>query len=145
MNYKLRQAVIGDSQVIRRLVREARLNPFGLDWRRFTVAATSQEGIIGCGQVKSHRGGSRELASIVVAPEWRDEGVSKGIINHLLSIHPLPIYLTCRSGMGEFYEKFGFKIINNDMPPYFKRVSWLVSLLKIAAPKRETLLVMKIQ
>jgi len=82
VNFKLRQAVIDDSTRIKFLVREAHLNPLGLDWRRFTVAVTPQEGIIGCGQIKTHRDGSRELASVVVDPIWRGEGIAKEVINH---------------------------------------------------------------
>ena len=144
MNFKLRQAVIDDSTRIKFLVREAHLNPLGLDWRRFTVAVTPQEGIIGCGQIKTHRDGSRELASVVVDPIWRGEGIAKEVINHLVSIHPLPVYLTCRSSLGDFYIRFGFNVVNDDLPPYFRRVSRLFSIFKKASRRQENLLVMKL-
>ena len=144
MNFKLRQAVIDDSTRIKFLVREAHLNPLGLDWRRFTVAVTPQEGIIGCGQIKTHRDGSRELASVVVDPIWRGEGIAKEVINHLVSIHPLPVYLTCRSSLGDFYIRFCFKVVNDDLPPYFRRVSRLFSKLKKASRRQENLLIMKL-
>ena len=145
MNFKLRQAVLDDSARIKSLVKQAHLNPLGLDWRRFTVAVTPQEGIIGCGQVKTHRDGSRELASVVIDPEWRGEGVSREVINHLVSIHPLPVYLTCRSSLEEFYEKFGFRTVNDDLPPYFNRLRRLFSLFKKASRRRENLLIMKLE
>ena len=145
ISYKLRQAVINDAPTIRSLIRQARLNPMGTDWRRFVVATTSQEGIIGCGQVKKHRDGSRELASIVVAPEWRGQGVAGEIIKHLVSIHPKPLYLMCRSDLRDFYEQFGFHAVQpNNMPSYFKRIQRLFSVFKVVSRAENELLVMKL-
>lgn len=144
MKFHLRQAVAGDTPTIRYMVRQARLNPLGLDWRRFIVAVTSQEGIVGIGQVKIHRDGSRELASIVVGDEWRGQGIAKAIIDQLISIHPHPIYLTCRSSFADFYDQFGFrKIEREEMPDHFKRLSSLFYLLAKIHKGKDGLLIMK--
>jgi N-acetylglutamate synthase-like GNAT family acetyltransferase len=112
------------------MVRQERINPTGLDWRRFVVATDSCGDLIGCGQVKPHRDGARELASIVVIPEWRGQAVARAIIEQLLNIHPRPLYLTCRASLIPFYEKFSFNTMDvENMPPYFQRISRLMNTL----------------
>jgi amino-acid N-acetyltransferase len=128
-SFTLRPADSADFPAIRGLIRAAQINPLGLHWQRFVIAVDAQGQMIGCGQVKPHRDGSRELASIAVTPAWRGQGVARAIIEHLLAIHPGTLYLTCRAGLGAFYEKFGFGAIQAaDMPPYFRRLSRLAKL-----------------
>jgi N-acetylglutamate synthase-like GNAT family acetyltransferase len=126
MTYSLRPATQEDFPAIRALVRAARINPLGLDWRRFLLAVDERGALIGCGQVKTHGDGSRELASIAVQPAWRGQGVARAIIQRLLEVHSRPLYLNCRSSLGPFYEKFGFRTIpESEMPPYFRRIKRL--------------------
>jgi amino-acid N-acetyltransferase len=128
--YVLRPAAAADAAVIRSLVYAARLNPTGLEWRRFVVAVSSEGTVIGCGQVKPHRDGSRELASFVVAPAWRGNGVARAIIEYLIDNNPGPLYLTCRAHLRPLYEKFGFQVVDEtQMTPYFRRLSRLARLL----------------
>ena len=147
--FSLRAATREDRNAIRKLVLNGRINPSGLDWRRFVVAVSESGEIIGCGQIKPHADGCRELASIVVAPTWRGKGVARAIIEHLLaqSDDQMPnthLYLMCRSGLRPLYEKFGFRPIQEaEMPPYFKRVSRLATLLDVVRKDGEKLLVMK--
>jgi N-acetylglutamate synthase-like GNAT family acetyltransferase len=152
MTYSLRPATQADFPAIRALIRAVQINPIGLDWRRFIVAVTPQEAIIGCGQIKPHRDGSRELASIAVVPEWRGRGVARAMIERLVEVSGgaafaeaeavEPLYLTCRASLGSFYERFGFRIIQPDeMPPYFRRISRLARMAGFVM--REELLVMK--
>jgi N-acetylglutamate synthase-like GNAT family acetyltransferase len=146
MNFSLRPATRSDQVRIRSLIRTVRINPTGLDWPRFVVAVTSSGELIGCGQVKTHADGSRELASIAVAPDYRGEGVARAIIEHLINIHPKPLYLTCRSSLEPFYQQFGFQTIpNNQMPPYFRRISRLAKILFWLIRRGEGLAVMQIQ
>ena len=120
------------------------INPTGLDWRRFVVAVSPQGEVIGCGQVKPHRDGSLELASIAVTPERRGQGVARAIIEHLLAENQGELYLMCRSGLGGLYEKFGFRVIQPDeMPRYFRKISRLVGLVEVLRRDGESLLVMK--
>lgn len=142
--FTLREAVEGDSHAIRALVILGRINPTGLDWRRFIVAVAPGGEVIGCGQVKPHRDGTLEMASIVVTPAWRGMGVARAIIERLLSRHPGDLYLMCRSRLGTLYEKFGFRAIEEgEMPPYFRRINRLSSLASLLARTGETLLIMK--
>ena len=128
----LRRATAADAPVIRRLIHAERLNPFGLNWRRFWLAMGEDGRVIGCGQVKPHRDGSRELASIVVLPAWRKRGAASTIIRQLLTENPPPLYLTCRAELTGFYARFGFAVVENpaELPPYFWRIAKVFRLLR---------------
>ena len=115
-----------------------------LNWRRFTLATDTEGRVIGCGQVKVHGDGSRELASIAVQPEWRGKGIARRIIQYLLEQHPGRLYLTCQSSLGSLYEKFGFQRIQpGEMTPYFKRLSRIVSMVNKLFRLHESMLVMR--
>jgi N-acetylglutamate synthase-like GNAT family acetyltransferase len=146
MKFTLRPAIQSDQRIIRKLIRQVRINPMNLDWRHFVVAVSPTGELIGCGQVKTHGDGSRELASIAVLPDYRHEGVASTMIEHLVNVYPKPLYLTCRSSLESFYQRFKFQTIQeSEKPPYFRRVSRLVnSLLKISRSK-DRLLVMLLQ
>jgi amino-acid N-acetyltransferase len=125
----LRPATALDFSAIRALIHTVGINPTGLDWRRFIVAVSTDGEVIGCGQIKPHRDGSDELASIAVVPAWRGQGVARAIIERLISSHPGRLYLTCRGGLRSFYEKFGFRpAALEGLPPYFRRLSGLARL-----------------
>lgn len=142
--FQLRPAVASDAAAIRALVRQAQINPLDLDWPRFIVAVSPDGAVIGCGQVKPHRDGSRELASIVVAPAFRKQGIARAIIRELSSQEPGELYLTCRANLGPFYEKMGYRTVQEDeMPAYFRRISNLFRILGKAHIVGESLLVMK--
>ena len=142
--FNLRPAVEEDDVAIRALIKEGRINPTGLKWPRFVVVVSFVGDVVGCGQVKSHRDGSIELASLVVAAEWRGNGVARAIIEHLLNEHPEDMNLMCRSSLGDFYERFGFRVLKeSEMSPYFRRISRLGSLVEFLRKDGETLLVMR--
>jgi amino-acid N-acetyltransferase len=140
----IRPAVANDASRIRELVQAARINPLGLDWQRFTVAVDPDGEIIGCGQIKSHRDGSHELASLVVDPAYRGQGIARTLIEHLTEIHQGDLYLTCRASLGNFYQRFGFEPIPEpEMPTFFRRISRLTSLIEFLQREGESLLVMR--
>jgi N-acetylglutamate synthase-like GNAT family acetyltransferase len=143
--FAIRQAEESDSPAIRDLIHQVQINPMSLDWRRFVVAVTLEDELIGCGQIKSHRDGSNELASIAVRPEWRNQGIARAIICTLLQEHPGKLYLTCRSSLGQFYEKFGFHSIpEEEMPHYFRNIRRLfMALTKIRQLGDELLVMVK--
>ncbi len=148
MNHFIRSATSADSPHIRKLVIKGHINPTGLDWHRFVVAETSPGQVIGCGQVKPHRDGSQELASLVVEPDWRGLGVARDILEHLIASHETtcnaPLYLMCRGSLGPLYEKFGFEPVDHpQLPKYFQRVSRLSSIIENLRKEGETLLIMK--
>lgn len=144
--FTLRQAAAEDFPAIRRLIQRVQINPTGLDWHRFVVAVDGSGKMLGCGQLKPHDGGIVELASIAVEPSHRKRGVARAIIEYLISQAPRPLYLTCRSGLGSFYEKWGFRTLEmNAMPPYFRRLAQLASLMPELAARGERLLVMELK
>lgn len=136
-----------DEPSIKALIREVRINPLGLDWRRFLVIKdiTNNE-LIGCGQIKPHRDGSRELASIAVRSKYRNQGFASRIIKALLiQDSGRPLYLTCRARLGGFYSKFGFRsIARSEMPRYFKMLHRLASLFNRQLKKDDQMLVMRL-
>jgi N-acetylglutamate synthase-like GNAT family acetyltransferase len=87
-SYNHQPATQAHQPTIKALIGQARLNPLGVNWRRFVVAVDESGTIIGCGQLKPHRDGSLGLASIVVAPIWRGQGVARAVIEHLLVDNP---------------------------------------------------------
>ena len=116
----------------------------GLDWHRFVVAQSPEGAVAGIGQVKPHGRDVRELASIVVVREFRGLGISRLIINRLLEIHPMPVYLMCRSQLETFYVKFGFRALSLDeMPDYFRRMAVLAGFFSSLQKDGNSLAVMK--
>jgi N-acetylglutamate synthase-like GNAT family acetyltransferase len=143
--FSLRPATEADFPEIKALIRQVRINPLGLDWRRFTVAVDGSGQLIACGQLKQVRGGFTELASLAVRPANRHQGIARTLIEYLLSNASRPVFLTCRSGLGAFYEKFGFRALQLDeMPRYYRRLQRLAGLFMEVASREESLLVMKL-
>lgn len=139
----LRPAVAQDAPLIRGMVRAARINPFSLDWRRFLVAEASGSRVAGFVQVKPHSDGSRELASLVVLPAYRGQGVARLLIETVQSRQPRPLYLTCRRSLVPLYQKFGFlPLERSEQPPYFRRLSGLAGLIQKVARIRDGMIVM---
>lgn len=142
--YALRPAAETDMPTIRWLVKIGEINPTGLKWQRFVLAEARGGEVIGCGQVKPHRDGSQELASLVVLPEWRGRGVARAIIEHLIRAHPGDLYLMCRAKLGPLYEKFSFFSLDlEEMPPYFRRILRLLGFLDRLGGNRNRVLIMK--
>lgn len=144
--YTLRPAHETESDTIKDLIHAVGINPIGLDWKRFLVAVNAQDQVIATGQIKPHGRDVYELASIAVVPECRGQGLARVIIEALLEDSPRPLYLTCVSSLGSFYEKFGFQSLGyEEMPRYFQRISKLAGLVFLLASREEKLLVMKLQ
>ena len=125
----LRAATAADAGAIRSLVLRVGINPRDLDWQRFVVAVDGEGKLVGCGQVKPHRDGSRELASIAVRPKWRRQGVASDIIRRLMAEAGPPLWLMCRSTLVGFYAHWGFVRVQDEgrMPRYFRRVHHLAA------------------
>ena len=133
MTYAIRPATASDDATIRAMIRQERLNPLSLDWRRFLVAEEDSR-IIGIIQMKTHGDGSRELASLAVAPDRQKQGIGRALVHTLLNGEQSPIYLTCASPLESYYEQFGFRALSRDeLPPYYRRLVRFVSVLETAA------------
>jgi len=143
VDFALRTATENDSLLIKDLIHRVGINPMNLDWHRFVIAVDGSGKMLGCGQLKPHGRDVIELASIAVEPSHQHQGVARAIIEHLIARAPRPLYLTCRSRLGSFYEKWGFRSIEpEEMPAYFRRLSRLVNM--IGSFMNEKMLVMKL-
>lgn len=145
-DFYLTPAVEADFPAIKRLVFETGINPMSLKWERFYVAkSTADDMFIGCGQLKPHGDGTVELASIATVKAWRNKGVASAMVQKLMGIGPRPLYLTCVSTMGPFYEKFGFRSLEyNVLPKYFRRLSNVAGFVNALHVMNEKLLVMQL-
>ncbi len=101
-----------------------------LQWPNFVVVEEDRE-IVGMGQVKSHRDGSRELASIAVVPKRQGDGVGTAVIEALLGREVRAVlHLSCRRELETYYERFGFKRVEQaEYPPYFRRTTRMANLI----------------
>lgn len=129
-----RPALADDEAAIKALIRAVNINPMGLKWQRFLVAVDENGRLIGCGQIKPHRDGSRELASIAVQKAYRRQGIAAIIIRQLLAKQNPPVWLTCMNRLVPFYEQFGFAEVvdGRSMPNYFRQARTFMRLyLKI--------------
>ena len=144
VDFTLRRATENDSLLIKDLIHRVGINPMDLDWHRFVIAVDGSGKMLGCGQLKPHGKDVIELASIAVEPPYQHQGIARVIIEHLVASGPRPLYLTCRSPLGSFYEKWGFHSIQpNEMPAYFRRLSRLVNVVGVFM--NEKMLVMKLK
>jgi N-acetylglutamate synthase-like GNAT family acetyltransferase len=141
----LRPATADDAADIKALIHLVRINPTGLDWKRFLVASSADGELVACAQVKPHADGTLELASLAVRPAWRGQGVARRLVEQLLSQSPRPLYLTCRSSLGVFYQKFGFRVLASDeLTPHFRRLQKLANKMMGIFREGDTLFVMRL-
>jgi N-acetylglutamate synthase-like GNAT family acetyltransferase len=139
---RLRAATAADQAAIRAIVRSAGIYPLGLGWRRFTVAEERGR-VVGVVQVRAHRDGSRELASLAIVPERRHAAIGTHLVAALLEREPPPLYLTCRDALETFYRRFGFRVIDEpSMPPALRRSQQLGNRLLRLLSRRERVRVM---
>ena len=117
----LRAATVDDQPTIRRMIRSARLNPFGLHWQRFVVAQCGSQ-VAGFGQVKILGDGTPELASLAVLPEYQNRGIGGCIVWTLIDLTPGPLYLRCGGHNEGYYQRFGFRTLAPaEMPRSLRR------------------------
>ncbi len=141
----LHPASADDADDIKALIKLVRINPMDLDWRRFILASSADGELAACIQAKPHADGTLELASLAVGPAWRGQGLARRLVEGLLSQSPRPIYLTCRSGLESFYQKFGFRTLTADeLTPYFRRLQRLANGMMKLFREGEILLVMRL-
>jgi N-acetylglutamate synthase-like GNAT family acetyltransferase len=113
---RIRRATVGDQAAISRLVHQARLNPRGLDWRRFVIAEAGGAPI-GVAQVRRHPDGARELASLVVLAEHRDRGVAARMIDALLTDEPGPVFTLIDRRYAQHFRRWDFHPVDPDELP----------------------------
>jgi N-acetylglutamate synthase-like GNAT family acetyltransferase len=142
----LRAATVEDQATIRRMIRSAQLNPFGLHWQRFVVAQSGGQ-VVGCGQVKILGDGAPELASLAVLPEHQSSGIGRCIVWTLIDRTPGPLYLRCAGHNEGYYLRFGFRTLAPaEMPRSLRRfytaINAVLPLANSVLGSHERLLVM---
>ncbi|MFL5803660.1 MAG: GNAT family N-acetyltransferase [Roseiflexaceae bacterium] len=129
----IRPATATEQATITAIVRAARINPSDLDWRRFLVAEQGGQ-IVGVVQVRPHRDGSRELASLAVVPEQQGQGVGAALVGALLARERGPLDLMCTDQMEGYYARFGFRrLASHELAPYFRRIMWIARVISFIA------------
>jgi N-acetylglutamate synthase-like GNAT family acetyltransferase len=125
----MRAATQADQGTIRRLIKEAGINPTSLNWPNFVVAEDGGA-IVGIGQVKVHWDGSRELASIAVIPARQSQGIGGAIIKTLIAREQGVVHLTCRRELRGYYERFEFRQVDRAaFPRHFKRLIPIINVV----------------
>lgn len=74
----LRAATAADATGIRALMAGERVNPFGVDWRNFVVAACDGD-VVACAQLRLAGAGRVELGSLVVRADLRGAGLGRRV------------------------------------------------------------------
>lgn len=114
----IRPAIAADRTAILGLMRPRDYNRINLRPECFVVAEADGE-IIGIGQIKRHREGTAELASLVVAADRRGAGIGRALVQALVAQHTGPLYLFCLVELESFYAPLGFRRVErNDLPPW---------------------------
>jgi N-acetylglutamate synthase-like GNAT family acetyltransferase len=152
MAFVIRPAIEADRPAIRALVRGERINPTGLDWRRFLVAE-DERGLAGAAQVRAHRDGARELASLVVRREARGRGIASALIDALLRREAERratgrLFMITGAAFAGRYGRWGFRPIAPGAAPASVRFNYYVgslaggalSLLRGRRPRRLAML-----
>jgi amino-acid N-acetyltransferase len=112
----IRSAMEQDQLAIGDLVHSERLNPNGLDWRRFVVA-TYAAIVIGAVQLRKHVDGSKELGSLVVRKDVRCRGIASRLIDALLWRVHSRVFMITTARFAANYARWGFHPINAPEAP----------------------------
>lgn len=108
MEVSVRPARLEDQPAITAMVRQARLNPRDLQWSRFMVADDGGT-IAGVGQIRVYPDGTHELASLVVQPASRGQGVATSLVAALLAADHGEVYTLIDRRYTGHFERWEFR------------------------------------
>lgn len=134
----IRRARASDQTTIVELIRRAHWNSRRIRWECFTVAEDDGR-IVGIRQIRPHSGGTREVASGFVLPEYRRRGISSQLMRAVLQERSGRLYLLCDERWTSYYERFGFRrVARRELPADFRREYWMarVVTLLLSVPVR---------
>jgi N-acetylglutamate synthase-like GNAT family acetyltransferase len=118
----VRRASKDDQAVITAMVRRARLNPADLQWERFVIAERGSDAV-GVAQLRRHRDGATELASMVVEPELRGYGIAMRMVDALLAGQRAPVYTLIDRRFVDHFARWGFDRVDpRQLPRSVSRV-----------------------
>lgn len=103
------------------------------DIDRFIIAKNNDM-IIGCVRIKVLNSKALELSALVVLPEYQHQGIGSELVKRLLKKEQQrPIFLLTSSDKEQFYNRFGFFLLNQDqIPAEFKKEYLRVANLPFA-------------
>jgi N-acetylglutamate synthase-like GNAT family acetyltransferase len=143
----LRPAQASDQKTINAIIHSARINPTHLNWQRF-ILAVDGDSIVGVGQIKNYKDGSRELASIAVISAYQHQGIASQIIQALMKEEQGIIYLFCRAKLADFYRRFSFEVFPfQELPPELAKINgiteWVIVTLSRLFPQKFAIICMR--
>jgi amino-acid N-acetyltransferase len=122
MPIEIRSATADDQESIVALVRSERLNPTGLHWKYFVVADAGR--IVGAAQIRKHKDGSRELASLVVEPSWREKGLATRMIETLLASEHGRLFVITSEQRSAYFARWMFQAADSSRAPWPVRLNY---------------------
>ncbi len=104
--FNIRPAAPEDMPFIEDCIEKFRLDDEELDYKQSVVALEGND-IVGFGRIRPHKE-VYELGSVGVVENWRNHGIGRLIVEHLISRFPSDeVYIT--TDLPEYFERFGFK------------------------------------
>jgi N-acetylglutamate synthase-like GNAT family acetyltransferase len=141
---EVRRAQASDQEAIVALVRSEPLNPNGLHWHRFVVACDAH-GLVGAAQLRQNSDGSHELASLVVRPRARGQGVAGQMIDLLAGGRHGRVFAVTRRANVPRFARWSFVPIDARDAPRDVRlrrlIGQLASVISLLRGRRPSLLV----
>ena len=132
MQVDVRWANERDSGAIVAMVRQARLNPAKLDWRRFVVGERDGT-VVGVAQVRRYPDGARELASLVVQPSLRRQGVATELIDVLLRDEHGELFALVDRRFAHHFRRWGFAVVSPAQLPWSLSRMYFLGLVVTSA------------
>jgi N-acetylglutamate synthase-like GNAT family acetyltransferase len=118
----VRRARPDDQPVITAMVRRARLNPAGLRWEQFVVGERDGRAV-GVAQLRRHSDGTKELASLVVEPGARGQGIATHMVDTLLAGETAAVYALIDRRYAGHFARWDFRQVGRgDLPPSVHRI-----------------------
>ena len=115
INYQ--KAVLKDINEITELLTKFEGDRKDISANQFMLAKENNK-LIGCIRIKELNKGCLELASLVIMPEYRKQGIGSQLAKTILSKEKRrPIYLLCSVDQQGFYERNGFKLMSAEILP----------------------------
>ena len=107
MAITIRAATANDQDGILRLARGERVKPIGLHWPNFMIAERANE-LVGKVQLRQHPAGSRELGTLVVRRDSRQQGIAAMLIVALLPKQNDGILMVTSAAHARHYGRWNF-------------------------------------
>jgi N-acetylglutamate synthase-like GNAT family acetyltransferase len=123
----IRAATAAEADAIRRLVRaQPRMNPTGLDWRNFVIAAAPDGRVVGCVQLRPAGPDAVELGSLVVHPEHRGRRLAARLVAAILARTEARVLVVTAAAHARHYAPWGFRRIAARHAPPRVAVNYLI-------------------